>query len=60
VVREQQDAERLGAGRERVDDRTDHVGVPTFERVDLHVREALMPGLVGRLDVQHEQIAIVQ
>ena len=50
---------RYGADRvERVDERTDHVGVPALERVDLHVGATLVAGLVGRLDVQHEEVAV--
>ena len=45
---------------ERVDDRTDDLAVPSFERVDLDVGATLVPRLVGRFDVQHEQIAIVE
>ena len=58
VVGQHQDAERLAV--ERVDERPDDVGVPALERRDLLVDRALVPGLVGGLDVEQEQIRALQ
>ena len=56
VVGQEQDAEGLVG--QRVDERPDDVGVPALERRDLLVDRALVPGLVGGLDVQEEEVAV--
>jgi hypothetical protein len=58
VIGQEQDPVPLVRAVELVHDRTDDVAVPSFERVDLHVDETLVPGFVGRFDVQHEQRAV--
>ena len=56
VIGQQEDPVVLVA--ERLDERTDDVGVPALERRDLLVDRALVPGFVGRLDVEEEEVAV--
>ena len=60
VVGQQQDAVRLARRVERVDDRADDVASQRSSASTLTSARALVAGLVGRLDVQHEQVAIVE
>ena len=50
----------VAARAERAEHRSDDVGVPPFERVDLHVGESLMTRFVGRLDVHEEEVAVLE
>ena len=45
---------------ERVDERADHVVVPLLERADLLGDVALVPGFVGGLDVEEEEVTVVE
>ena len=56
VVGQEEHAERLVA--QCVDQRTDDVGVPAFERCDLLVDGTLVARLVGGLDVEEEEVTV--
>src|SRR4029453_178372 len=58
VVRHQQDGVRRPRLVERFGEWTDDVAVPSLERDDLLANVTLMRGLVGRLDVQQEEVAV--
>ena len=58
MVGQEQHAIRLAI--ERVDQRTDHVAVPTLERGHLLPDLALVAGFVGGLDVQEKEVAVTE